>query len=177
MARALRDALRTSPRCLDCGRELEWSYGSDELGCAGCEQTLPYRIWRRRLKGRTRLPCPTCGERRSAPVRRPRSASPGVPAAREAPAGDVVACERCGWQGRWEWFRRTWRGAALLTGAGTEVCRSFRTKWSRSRSARQQMLLIDAFIYELHFGPLAPLFISGGRDSVLALLDELARPT
>jgi hypothetical protein len=35
------------------------------------------------------------------------------------------------------------------------------------------MILVDAFLHELHDGPLAPLFIAGGKESVAALLDEL----
>jgi hypothetical protein len=36
------------------------------------------------------------------------------------------------------------------------------------------MILIDGFVHALHDGPLAPLLVEGDRESVLALLDEIA---
>ena len=86
---------------------------------------------------------------------------------------DIVRCTQCGWEGRWSAFRTTWRGHGLQTGAGVPACERFVDQWPKCRNASAQMMLVDSFLHELHDGPLAPLFISGGKQAVMALLDEL----
>ena len=86
---------------------------------------------------------------------------------------DTVNCRQCGWEGPWSAFRRSWQGQGLLTGAGQPACERFVAEWPKCPDARSQMILVDAFLHELHDGPLAPLFIAGEKGSVAALLDEL----
>lgn len=61
-----------------------------------------------------------------------------------------------------------------MTGAGVPACERFVGRWSRAREPMEQMLAIDMFLHELHYGPLAPLLVDGGREAVLAMLDEFA---
>ncbi len=179
---AVRDALRTAPLCLRCLEPLEWAYRREELHCRRCDETTGYRLWRHRMRGRKLLPCPQCGKRLSKPplegaewAEVPAKTRPGK--ARTEKRKNVVRCTACDWQGQWSWFKQSWQGQKLATGGGLPVCHRFRDEWERCRDPRDQMLLIDGFIHALHFGPLAPLFVEGERDSVLALLDDLAGRT
>jgi len=69
--------------------------------------------------------------------------------------------------------RRSWQGQRLLTGAGVPACRRFAEEWPACRDVAQQMIRVDAFLHELHTGPLAPLFIAARPETVLKLLDEI----
>lgn len=128
------------------------------------------------MRKRKLLPCPQCGKRLRRPPLEP-GESPRTPPRETRERMDLVRCTACRWEGHWSWFRQSWRGKKLLTGGGVEACRRFHDEWQRSRDPRDQMLLIDRLIHALHNGPLAPLFVEGERDAVLALLDELAGRT
>ena len=143
---------RRTPKCT-CGALLSDTDGV--LRCPACGKSWTRTQYSRRLSRRRTGPCPGCGETIS----------------RER---DLVQCGECGWEGSWNAFRRMWQGEALLTGAGVPACEQFVAKWPHCRDNGEQMILIDSFLHELHAGPLAPLFVSGGKASVLALLDELA---
>lgn len=148
----VRERWRQEPKCT-CGAPL---VDADRLlRCAECGKSWTRSRFARRLSRRRTAPCQSCG----GTIRRER---------------DLVHCPDCGWEGTWSRFRRAWHGQDLLTGYSVPACREFVERWPTCQDTRKQMILIDCFLHELHNGPLAPLFVSGGRQSVLALLDELA---
>jgi predicted RNA-binding Zn-ribbon protein involved in translation (DUF1610 family) len=171
---AVREALRHEPRCLNCATPLEWSYAEWTLTCPSCGVTIAHRAYRDRLRMRKRLPCPRCrAVLRQPPLERSsRGPRPRPPKARRGQP-DMVSCGQCGWTRTWASVRRTWQGQGLLTGAGVPACRRFVEEWAACPDVGAQMILVDAFLHELHTGPLAPLFIAGSRESVMTLLDGI----
>ncbi|HOS95061.1 MAG TPA: hypothetical protein PLQ54_17230, partial [Armatimonadota bacterium] len=149
---AVRAHWRSHPMCT-CGARLESTRGT--LACSACGRTWSAGQFAAILARRRTGPCPTCG-------------------ARIARMPDVVRCGACGREFAWSRFRRAWQGRGLMTGAGVPACERFVSRWSRACGPMEQMLAIDMFLHELHYGPLAPLFVDGGRHAVLAMLDEFA---
>jgi len=169
----VREALRRQPRCLGCATPLEWSYADWVMTCPSCHAAVTHRSYRARLKARKRLPCPQCQAQLTQPPRTA-VAEPTVAAAKSAGRGtDIVACRACGCTRSWASVRRTWQGRRLLTGAGVPACRRLVAEWPGCRDVGAQMILVDAFLHELHTGPLAPLFIDARPGSVRRLLDEI----
>lgn len=148
---ALRAHWRSHPRC-PCGASLVATEGG--LRCETCGRELTRGKFSELLARRRSGPCPSCGQR----IGRPR---------------DVVRCQSCGDERPWSHYRRAWQGRKLMTGAGVPVCEQFVARWPGFVSTQEQIIAVDSFIHELHFGPLAPLLVGGDRAAVLQLLDEL----
>ena len=143
---------RSAPIC-SCGAPMVEEDGV--LVCGLCGKTWTRAQFSRVLARRRRGPCPRCG----AAISRER---------------DTVLCASCGGERPWSHFRRQWHGRSLLTGVGVPACERFVKHWQDRPTAMAGMLAIDAFVHELHYGPLAPLLVRGGRESVLSMLDDLA---
>ncbi len=170
---AVREALRRNPRCLNCATPLEWSYTDWEMTCPACRAVVTHRSYRARLKARKRLPCPQCQARLVQPPRGEHARPSGATVKPVERGSDLVTCSECGWTQSWASVRRTWQGRRLLTGAGVPACRRFLAEWPACLNAGAQMILVDAFLHELHTGPLAPLFIAARPESVMTLLDQI----
>ena len=148
-----------------------------DIQCAECGYKKRWRDYRKGLKRRQVL-CPKC----------------------EGTAhhvGGDIQCAECGYKKRWRDYRKglkrrderlecpgcghifmwqAWRKSAKpLTTGNPQPARDFAESWPKCSTPEKQMMKIDFLLQTLHGqGPLAPLFIEGDKDSIRALLDELA---
>ena len=96
-----------------------------------------------------------------------------------------LRCPQCGWETIWGAYYATYRTQELGAGGARDIFAAFGNQWSRMRSPREKMVLIDRLIHSWHwetqrqrpkFGlgrPTGMNLIEGNRKQVLAFLDEL----
>lgn len=198
-----RKALREKPRCFDCHTLLkgtnplwcncgkEWdpkayhrSVGSRvRLPCPACNSVIrkpesPDSQERDYQSTEEQVQCPRC-----------QGTAHHV--------GGDIQCAECGYKKRWRDYRKglkrrderlecpgcghifmwqAWRKSAKpLTTGNPQPARDFAESWPKCRTPEKRMMKIDFLLQTLHGqGPLAPLFIEGDKESIRALLDELA---
>ena len=107
-----REALRRLPKCFQCGRTLTWQYADNRLRCGVCRKEWTWQAYRRSVKARVWLPCPSCGKR----LRRPdgNAVSRRAPEEAECPecgalavhAGGTLSCPHCGFESTWRAYRK-----------------------------------------------------------------------
>lgn len=92
---------------------------------------------------------------------------------------EIVKCEKCGWQIKWENYHHTYRHKQLFGANAVDVFKAYHSAFPRGRSAKEKMLLIDRLIHEFHVGlkglgrPVAANLIEGSLTEVIRFLDEL----
>lgn len=85
---------------------------------------------------------------------------------------EKLTCPNCEFSFGWQAWRKSTR--TLRTG-NPKPARDFIGKWIRCNTPQQRMIQIDSLMQTLHGrGPLAPLFIDSGEDSIRQMLDDLA---
>jgi hypothetical protein len=102
-------------------------------------------------------------------------------------AGDdleqMIVCGSCGWESRWDDYRRSYRHQELYARGLTAPIVEFMGGWERAASAREKMMLVDRVIHVWHWEttrgrekgrPAAVNLIEGSRRQVIAFLDELS---
>jgi ribosomal protein L37AE/L43A len=95
--------------------------------------------------------------------------------------GEVLQCDRCGWQITWAAYRKSIPGENLDATGLEDMLQSFVERWPTVRSPHARLLLIDALIHEFHCwdgntigSPVGATLIRATSEGVLALLDDLA---
>ena len=85
--------LAKHPKCPQCWAPLDWRYASNTVSCPRCSREWPWDVFRRSLKGYSRLPCVHCGDVIKRPKReQPKPKQGGV----VSDAWGDIACPRCG---------------------------------------------------------------------------------
>ncbi|MFB3879995.1 MAG: hypothetical protein ACE149_01965 [Armatimonadota bacterium] len=121
---------------------------------------------------RGRVRCPGC----EAPVIRPDRRD----------EAEVLHCDQCGWEMRWQDYARTFRRRQLNVGGAGKVFRGYAEHYERTRDPRERMLLIDGLIHAFHVmlvvwskepqpsRPVCPNLIDGKLSELVPFLDSLA---
>jgi hypothetical protein len=86
-----------------------------------------------------------------------------------------LECTACGHAFTWGTWRRRYQGLPIFTGNPAPV-EEFVGKWPGCATPEQQLIQIDTLLHALHGqGAMAPLFVEGSAESVMAVLNELAQ--
>jgi len=106
--RAVKEYLKTHPICLDCLVPLVHEYAEGRVACPRCGSDGTLQEYRRRLRGRRRVPCPGC----HTVLREPPTDRDPRPAQEDAGApmdDEAAVCVQCGASYRWRALRAACR--------------------------------------------------------------------
>lgn len=91
-----------------------------------------------------------------------------------------LRCRRCGWQSRWDAYRRSFAGRHLIAPGLVPFLREFVEGFAAARTPREKLLRIDWLIHRFHWEgsairgqPAAATLIRGRAREVNAFLREL----
>ncbi|MGQ9524761.1 MAG: hypothetical protein ACUVTZ_07960 [Armatimonadota bacterium] len=92
---------------------------------------------------------------------------------------ELLRCEACGWEIRWELYHRSYQGRQLFGGAALSVFQEFVRCFPLARSPREKLVLIDRLIHSFHWfagrpcRPAAANLLEGTMTQVIEFLNSL----
>jgi len=93
---------------------------------------------------------------------------------------ESLKCESCNWELPWGEYHKSFRGKQLAAAGIQAFCKDFRRDYSRAKSAKEKMILIDTLIHRYHWEvegrlsrPGANNLIGGKPDEVIDFLNSL----
>ncbi len=93
----------------------------------------------------------------------------------------VLLCERCGWQGTWRAYHKSYQGRHLYAGGMAAAFREYVERFPLTKTPRERMVQIDRLIHRFHWelradqGRSGAVGLIGGRPhEVVAFLDQLS---
>lgn len=93
---------------------------------------------------------------------------------------EVLTCPACGWSITWGDYYDSYNGNRMIVGAAIGPFSDFMARWPEARTPAHKMQAVDTLIHEFHVNqgidgrPVGENVISGTREQVIALLNELA---
>ena len=121
---------------------------------------------------RGRVPCPQCEALVVRPDRRPEE--------------EMLHCDGCGWEMRWQEYAKSFRRKQLRVGGARRVFSRYVQQYPRAQSPGDRMLLVDLLIHAFHVHvfawaqgpqptrPVCPNLIDAKLHELLPFLDSLA---
>ena len=121
---------------------------------------------------RGRVPCPQCEALVVRPDRRPEE--------------EMLHCDGCGWEMRWQEYAKSFRRRQLSVGGAKRVFSRYVQQYPRTQSPGDRMLLVDQLIHAFHVHvfawaqgpqptrPVCPNLVDAKLHELLPFLDSLA---
>lgn len=94
--------------------------------------------------------------------------------------GNILKCDRCGWEATCGEYYDSYTGKSLLPGSVFDLFENYMERFPKAKTPQEKMLLIDWLIHQFHVNqgvarmPVGENVIQGTTDQVRELIESLA---